>query len=186
MQVQVTGGFFPQTRPKEADQALSGGFSGTLRIAPVPWLTLQGRYCAADAATGGGFSQGISTSAIIRLDSDTTGFRWSVVPTFGWSTNQSFELEGKGASLILAAWLPATDMWQPYVGFGPAYGWSPSSNDSDVGRNGWAAILNIGTHCNIVGNLSVVGELSTVYQVNLFDGIAHIIFSPILGVAYAF
>ncbi|HLP29362.1 MAG TPA: hypothetical protein VK147_12035 [Candidatus Didemnitutus sp.] len=196
MQLQATGGFYPQTRPREADQALSLGFSGTMRIAATPWLTLQGRYWAADAASGDGLSQGISVSSIVRLDSDSTGFRWSIVPSFGWSTNQSFELEGKGTSLILAAWLPSTEMFQPYVGIGPAYGWSPESSSytntgtdstiTDGSRNGWGAILNVGTHCNIVGDLSVVGELTTVLQVNLYDGVAHIIFSPIIGIAYAF
>lgn len=196
MQVQLTGGFFPQTRPEAADQAISAGVSGTLRIAPASWLTIQGRYWAADAAYNEGLSQGISTSAIIRLDSDTSGVRWSVVPTFGLTTNKDFTLEGKGASLILAAWLPASELFQPYVGVGPAYGWSPTNYNSTTAttnadgmndqRNGWAAILNIGTHCTLVDNLSVVGELSTVCQVNLYDGRAHIIFSPIIGVAYAF
>jgi hypothetical protein len=183
MQVQAAGGFLPQTRPAEAQQALSVGASGTVRFAPASWLTLQGRYWIADAAFDEGVATGFSTSAHIRLDDREEGWRFALVPTFGWTVGGSknnYAIEGNGVSLILASWLPSFDAMKPYVGIGPAVGW----NDMDDNKNGWGGIVNVGTHYMITNELSLLAELTTVAQVNRYDGIAHLLFSPIVGVSY--
>ncbi|MBS1560948.1 MAG: hypothetical protein JSS89_05040 [Bacteroidetes bacterium] len=185
-QVQVAGGFFPQTRPEAAQQALSIGGSGTIRFAPFSWLTLQGRFWAADAAYDEGVAMGYSASAHIRLDSREEGWRFSMVPSFGWtggrSDGESYYLEGRGASLILASWLPSVESFRPYVGIGPAFGW----NDMEDNKNGWGGILNLGTHYMITNEFSVLAELTTIAQVNRYEEIAHLLFSPIIGVSYVF
>lgn len=184
-QVQVTGGFMPQTRPEAAQQALSIGGSGTIRFAPLSWLTLQGRYWIADAAYNEGVAMGYSTSAHIRLDGKEEGWRFSIVPSFGWTVGRSsgdnYYVEGQGASLVLASLLPTIDSFRPYAGIGPAVGWNYSETD----KNGWAAILNLGTHYMITNEFSVLAELTTIAQVNRYDRIAHLLFSPIVGVSYA-
>lgn len=185
MQASVSAGMLPQTRPEAASQAISVGASGTVRFAPASWLTLQGRYWVADAAYAEGVATGISTSAIIRLDGKEEGWRWSLLPTYAWTFGGSasnYALEGQGGALMVAAWLPAMGDWRPYAGMGPAYGW----NELDGERHGWAGILNVGTHYMLGTEFSVYAELTTIGQVNHYDGIAHLLFSPILGVAYAF
>ncbi len=185
-QVQVAGGFLPQTRPEAAQQALSIGGSGTIRFAPFSWLTLQGRYWIADAAYDEGVARGYSTSVHIRLDGKEEGWRFSIVPSFGWTVGKSsgdnYYVEGQGASLVLASWLPSVDSFRPYAGIGPAVGWNYSETD----KNGWGAILNLGTHYMITSEFSVLAEVTTIAQVNRYDEIAHLLFSPIIGVSYVF
>jgi len=184
-QVLVTGGFIPQTRPEAAQQALSIGGSGTIRFAPFSFLTLQGRYWVADAAYDEGVAMGYSTSAHIRLDGKEEGWRFSLVPSFAWtvgrSTGESYYVEGYGASFILASWLPSVDSFRPYAGIGPAFGWKYA----EIDNNGWAGIFNLGTHYMITDEFSVLAELTTIAQVNRYDEIAHLLFSPIVGVSYA-
>jgi hypothetical protein len=183
MQVQGALGALPQTRPDAVSSAYGYGGSGTARFAPAEWLTLQGRYWG--ATSGDGYGSGVSASALIRLDTATTGWRFVLVPSFGWTFVDN-NAEGQGGSLTAGAWLPPLGDLRPYIGVGGAYGWNGDTYADDPrSRSGWGVLLNTGTHVMFTDAFSLVAEVTTVAQVNEFDTIAHLIFSPVIGVSYA-
>jgi len=180
---QIMGGgeLLPETRPNYAGHHTTPGLGGSIKYGFSEAFSLQVKSWYDLSQLNGNDRQGYSGSVVAMINDSTAPTRIAVIPTYALLFNGS-SIDGRGVSVSLAAWFPASGNLHPYLGFGPAIGWRQLSN----GVDGFGLIANAGAEYNLTPSLTLTGELSGILQIDRTDRSTSVMGSPKISLGWLF